>query len=453
MAESDEKKYDPAQTAQDVLAEMKTWFGLAPPKPRTTPAVSTGVLLPQGSPLKRGQPLTSPFLEDVSTVKKKGEELVGRAATGVGNFIGDIAERTAKTFGVGGSMILEGANKAGGYFLGAESPTVNRIVAENVRGFGAPATSVINKPGVVPVPQRPMVTPTPAQVPTVSGRPVVVNRPTILAPNYPGEMPPLVGGVEGMGRPVETTAPVIAPTDFWSNPANNPNLVDVLEGGRWTNKAEWHGTGGIGVERGLAQENLRIALKRGDIAGAEKAAKAIHDIELGLGERIKAPPEAAEKTATAREKTAKAKITEAELPYAGLKSKAEIAELNARATAHGVPAKKLKWEIEQANTQGIFTDPLKAAKWLGELGQETVTTINPDTEEKTVSKRPNFRKGVEAMKNMGLGHLLPKEILTAPPPKEEMTELPVASLHKDRVIVRSDGVKLKSDGKTWNPVK
>lgn len=258
--------------------------------------------------------------------------------------------------------------------------------------------------------------------------------------------------------PAEVIAPAAKPVGFFDRPENNPDQVDVYQGGKgWTNKSEWHG--GVGMERGLAQENLRMAIISGNADRIEKAANTMKTIETGLGEREKTPtirPESeagiAKTTAETREKNAKAATEEASLKWIGPKTKAEVNELNARAAAHGTTAKRLAFDIKQADTHGIFKDPVKAATFLANLGMETVVTEDLDTGEKRTIRQPNAAVGVKFMKDMGLEHLLPKGIKTEVP-KEEMTALPSAALHKGRVVVGSDGKRLKSDGKAWIPVR
>ena len=60
-------------------------------------------------------------------------------------------------------------------------------------------------------------------------------------------------------------------------PLENNGVVEALKGGVYTDRPEWHTTSG-GVERGLAQEALRVATQQGDIEGTEKATVALKNI-------------------------------------------------------------------------------------------------------------------------------------------------------------------------------
>jgi len=242
----------------------------------------------------------------------------------------------------------------------------------------------------------------------------------------------------------------------------DPNYVEQIMGPTrerpattWANKAEWHVNGPMGLKRAQADENLRVAMKLGNQKEIKSAADTIESLEKGMTEAEKAnwsgrreQAEVAYKGGLTRQAeaagehyTAEAGKTREETKYIGKKTEAEIRELNSRAAAHGIPGARLAWDIKQADTNGVFKDPLKAIKFISELGRETVTEEDPETMRKVTSVRPNIKVGIQAMKDMGYGHMLSKELLNQISAPVESP--PVSAFVKGKEFVKG------SNGSVW----
>ena len=137
-------------------------------------------------------------------------------------------------------------------------------------------------------------------------------------------------------------------------PEENNGVVEVLKGGVYTDRPEWHTTPG-GVERGLTGEVLRVATQQGDVEGTEKATNALKNIaESGLTtEKTKAYP---------------------------TESEANVASNNAKALEDIVNAKKLGLETEflPAKTKSEIYKNYQAGKGVGVVKPNRATYYYPD---------------------------------------------------------------------------